>query len=220
MRSPDSCIVLPGAPLARKTGVMMHFFRIRRGRTAVAAAAAAAGVAAAALLVSPGTAGALPGSSGANFTPPKIGHVWTIILENKSYEATFTGLNQNSYLWKTLPSYGELLRQYYGTGHFSLDNYVSAVSGQSPAPDNQADCPRYVNVSPGSAAPDDQTLASTIRTTAGTSSRWTASTPPPATPRSRRSPTTSSRSRRPRRSPGSRRTTARTRTTRPARATT
>jgi hypothetical protein len=66
------------------------------------------------------------------YQPPPIGHVWTIILENKSYEATFTGLNKNDYLWKKLPSYGLLLRQYYGTGHYSLDNYISAVSGQSP----------------------------------------------------------------------------------------
>ncbi len=91
---------------------------------------------------------------------PKIGHVWTIILENKSYESTFTGLNQNSYLWKTLPSYGELLRQYYGTGHYSLDNYISLVAGQSPAPDLQADCPQYDNVAPGFPAPDGQVYAS------------------------------------------------------------
>ena len=38
---------------------------------------------------------------GASYHPPKIKHVWTIVLENKSYEAAFTGLNQNSYLWKT-----------------------------------------------------------------------------------------------------------------------
>jgi hypothetical protein len=106
-----------------------------------------------------GTASASSAASGAT-KPPKIGHVWTIILENKSYEATFTGLNQNSYLWKTLPSYGELLRQYYGTGHFSLDNYVSAVSGQAPAPANQSDCPQYTNVSPGFPAADGQTYAS------------------------------------------------------------
>jgi hypothetical protein len=46
-----------------------------------------------------------------------IKHVWLIILENKSYDATFTGLNQNSYLWKTLPKQGVLLKKYYGTGH-------------------------------------------------------------------------------------------------------
>ncbi|MDQ1564453.1 MAG: hypothetical protein QOI14_1404, partial [Actinomycetota bacterium] len=62
----------------------------------------------------------------------QIKHVWLIILENKSYDATFTGLNQNSYLWKTLPSQGVLLKNYYGTGHSSMDNYLSMVSGQAP----------------------------------------------------------------------------------------
>jgi hypothetical protein len=69
-----------------------------------------------------------------------IKHVWVIILENKSYDETFTGLNQNSYLWQTLPQQGALLTNYYGTGHFSMDNYVSLVSGQSPSYDVQDDC--------------------------------------------------------------------------------
>jgi hypothetical protein len=75
--------------------------------------------------------------------PGAIKHVWLIILENKSYDATFTGLNNNTYLWQTLPSQGVLLKNYYGTGHFSLDNYVSLVSGQATQPDTQADCPYY-----------------------------------------------------------------------------
>jgi hypothetical protein len=70
----------------------------------------------------------------------QIKHVWLIILENKSYDATFTGLNQNSYLWKTLPSEGVLLKNYYGTGHSSMDNYMSMVSGQAPEEDTQSDC--------------------------------------------------------------------------------
>jgi hypothetical protein len=134
--------------------------RIRRsGRRSVRALAT---VLAVAVLGSAAVAGAAPASAAttAGFTAPKIGHVWTIMLENKSYESTFTGLNQNDYLWKTLPSYGELLTQYYGTGHYSLDNYISAVSGQGPAPANQADCPQYVDVAPGTPAPDGQTLAS------------------------------------------------------------
>jgi hypothetical protein len=73
----------------------------------------------------------------------KIKHVWLIILENKSYDATFTGLNNNTYLWKTLPSQGALLKQYYGTSHFSLGNYTSMVSGQAAQPDLQSDCPYY-----------------------------------------------------------------------------
>jgi hypothetical protein len=83
------------------------------------------------------------GEDGLGIAPGKIKHVWLIILENKSYDATFTGLNKNTYLWQTLPSQGVLLKNYYGTGHFSLDNYISLVSGQATQPDTQADCPDY-----------------------------------------------------------------------------
>jgi hypothetical protein len=85
------------------------------------------------------------GDDGLGIKPGKIKHVWLIILENKSFDATFTGLNNNTYLWKTLPAQGVLLKNYYGTGHFSLDNYVSMVSGQATQPDTQADCPFYTN---------------------------------------------------------------------------
>jgi len=84
-----------------------------------------------------------PGDDGLGIQPGKIKHVWLIILENKSYDATFTGLNDNTYLWRTLPSQGVLLKNYYGTGHFSLDNYISMVSGQATEPDTQADCPAF-----------------------------------------------------------------------------
>jgi hypothetical protein len=80
---------------------------------------------------------------GLGIKPGKIKHVWLIILENKSYDASFTGLNNNTYLWKTLPSQGVLLKNYYGTGHDSLDNYLSMVSGQAPLTDTQSDCPDY-----------------------------------------------------------------------------
>jgi len=75
-----------------------------------------------------------------------IKHVWLIILENKSYDETFTGLNQNSYLWQTLPEQGALLTNYYGTGHFSMDNYISLVSGQSPSYGVQDDCSTTANM--------------------------------------------------------------------------
>ncbi len=74
---------------------------------------------------------------------PKVKHVWYIIMENKSYDATFTGLNNNTYLWKTLPSQGTLLTNYYGTGHYSQDNYSALVSGQAPLYDHQIDSPYY-----------------------------------------------------------------------------
>jgi hypothetical protein len=85
----------------------------------------------------------LSNSDGLGIAPGKIKHVWLIILENKAYDATFTGLNNNTYLWKTLPAQGALLTNYYGTGHSSLDNYVSLASGQAPEVDDQDDCPAY-----------------------------------------------------------------------------
>ena len=93
--------------------------------------------------VAKATASPGPGPDGVGLPSGTIKHVWLIILENKSYDATFTGLNHNTYLWQTLPSQGVLLHNYYGTGHFSLDNYVSLVSGQAPQTDTQADCPTY-----------------------------------------------------------------------------
>ncbi len=75
-----------------------------------------------------------------------IKHVWLIILENKSYDETFSGLNQNSYLWQTLPEQGALLTNYYGTGHFSMDNYISLVSGQAPSYAVQDDCSTTANM--------------------------------------------------------------------------
>jgi Phosphoesterase family len=84
-----------------------------------------------------------PANDGLGVAPGKIKHVWMIVLENKSYDASFTGLNDNTYLWKTLPSQGALLQNYYGTGHSSLDNYLSLASGQAPVTDDQDDCPAY-----------------------------------------------------------------------------
>ncbi len=121
----------------------------RRALTAVAVVAAAS--AAAVPIVSASSSSpratasdwSAPDRDGLGIQPGKIKHVWLIILENKSYDASFTGLNNNTYLWQTLPSQGVLLKNYYGTGHFSLDNYISLVSGQATQPDTQADCPYY-----------------------------------------------------------------------------
>src|SRR5271154_5870828 len=108
----------------------------RRGRRRSAAAVVVVAALSAVLMSAvSSSASGLPGSSehqgardGLGITPGKIKHVWLIILENKSYDASFTGLNNNTYLWQTLPSQGALLKNYFGTGHFSLDNYISLVS--------------------------------------------------------------------------------------------
>lgn len=84
------------------------------------------------------SAGAATGANG--LAAGAIKHVWLIILENKSYDATFTGLNKNSYLWQTLPQQGVLLKNYYGTSHSSQGNYETLVSGQAPQTDTQSNC--------------------------------------------------------------------------------
>src|ERR1700709_1935062 len=118
-------------------------FTSTTGRKAILALASVAAIAASFVTVtsssasSPVVADSVQRGTTISSTGLKAGqvkHVWLIILENKSYDATFTGLNQNSYLWKTLPKQGVLLKNYYGTGHFSQDNYISLVSGQAPNP--------------------------------------------------------------------------------------
>src|SRR4051794_30684161 len=76
-------------------------------------------------------------------TLPPIKHVWIVVLENKSYDTTFGSDSQAPYLAKTLPASGELLTQYYGIGHSSLDNYIAMISGQPPTPQTQGDCTTY-----------------------------------------------------------------------------
>jgi hypothetical protein len=76
---------------------------------------------------------------------PRIRHVFIIILENKGFDETFGPGSPAVYLSQTLTQQGQLLRQYYATGHVSLDNYVSLVSGQAPNVDTQSDCQLYTD---------------------------------------------------------------------------
>jgi phosphatidylinositol-3-phosphatase len=100
--------------------------RMRRGTAILAALAAMLGF-------------GLTATAGAASLPP-IKHVWVVVLENKDYEVTFGNDSPAPYLAKTLPSQGQLLTHYFGTGHESLDNYITMVSGQPPNPITQADC--------------------------------------------------------------------------------
>jgi hypothetical protein len=78
----------------------------------------------------------------AAYKPPPIKHVWVIDLENESYSYTFGAAGEKfaPYLTKTLPAQGALLKDYYGTGHDSLDNYIAEVSGQSGNYEMNEDC--------------------------------------------------------------------------------
>ncbi len=76
-----------------------------------------------------------------------------IELENEGFDATFGPGSPATYLNGTLRPKGELLQNYYATGHASLDNYISQVSGQAPTKVTQADClsngALFANVTPG-----------------------------------------------------------------------
>jgi phosphatidylinositol-3-phosphatase len=102
-------------------------------RLALAAAACAVTLAGALALIAPATASAR--------TPP-IKHVWVINLENENFTYTFgpQGEKDAPFLTKTLVSEGALLKNYYGTGHDSLDNYVAEISGQAPNYELNEDC--------------------------------------------------------------------------------
>jgi len=87
-----------------------------------------------------------------------VKHVFLIALENKNYNATFGPDSVAPYLAKTLVGQGALLTQYYGTGHFSLDNYVSMVSGQAPSLQTQQDCPIFADFAAAGTAADGQAV--------------------------------------------------------------
>ncbi len=100
---------------------------------------------------------ALPASA----DPPPIKHVFIVVLENSNYKATFGQKSKAPYLSNELPKQGQLLTQYYGIGHESLDNYIAMISGQSPNPQTQADCQifsAFTQPVPGATAPGEQAI--------------------------------------------------------------
>ena len=95
---------------------------------------------------------------GRPYQPPPIKHVFVIVLENESFETTFGAASPARYLADTLTKAGAFLREYYGTGHSSLDNYISMISGIAPDPATQADCGRYEEFIQTGTAPDGQPI--------------------------------------------------------------
>jgi hypothetical protein len=87
---------------------------------------------------------------------PHVKHVFIVVLENEDAADTFGPNTEIPYLAKTLTGQGAFVKNYYATGHLSLDNYISMVSGQAPNLVTQADCPFYTNVVPGLPAADGQ----------------------------------------------------------------
>jgi phosphatidylinositol-3-phosphatase len=102
----------------------------------IAAAASTAPAAASQLHAS---AAAKPAAASANRLS-RIRHVWIIELENTSFQTAFNHPKSDPELARVLPSRGALLRNYYGIGHDSLDNYIAEVSGQAPDFQTGQDC--------------------------------------------------------------------------------
>ena len=96
-----------------------------------------------------------PAPSSAAALPP-IKHVFIVMLENENADTTFGPKSPAPYLAHTLRARGAFVPGYFGTGHLSLDNYVSMVSGQGPNPYTQADAPLYIDFFPGAPGPDGQ----------------------------------------------------------------
>jgi hypothetical protein len=88
--------------------------------------------------------------------PGSINNILVIELENEDASTTFGPGSPATYLNQTLVPKGELLDNYYATGHVSLDNYIAEISGQAPTPLTDSDCDlgEYVNVSPGTDDPN------------------------------------------------------------------
>ena len=117
---------------------------LTRGRPPRAVAVIATGSLAAALTVAVALGG--PGAPAAAQVQraavplTKIHHVWVIELENEGYGATFGDPAADPELARVLAGKGALLRNYYGIGHDSLDNYLAEISGQAPNFQTGQDC--------------------------------------------------------------------------------
>lgn len=101
-----------------------------------------------------------PPDSASYATPglPPIKHVFVVVLENKNFHDTFGPQSMAPYLADTMVKEGALLTAYYGTGHYSLDNYISMISGQAPNPDTQGDCGKFVDFVEEGMAADGQVI--------------------------------------------------------------
>ena len=107
------------------------------------------------------TVGVLVGFSGSktlSASHPRFKHVFVIVLENEGFDTTFGPNSKAPYLAKTLTKQGVLLSQYYGTGHFSLDNYIAMISGQAATPQTDNDCQTYADFALTGITPDGQAI--------------------------------------------------------------
>jgi phospholipase C len=114
----------------------------------------------AALLAAFAVATLAGGPATAATTTPPIRHVFVIVLENENVGTTFGQNTPSPYLSLALPKQGAILLHYFGTGHWSNDNYISMISGQAPNPETQNDCRTYSDFRGGDVGEFQQILGS------------------------------------------------------------
>ncbi len=123
-----------------------------------AAPAAAAAAAPAAVPTAP-AAGPYPSAPPIKLPPqlppeptlPPVKHLFMIVLGDQGYDQTFGPQSTDTYLSKTLAGQGELLTNYYAVAQGDLANEVALVSGQGPTSEIAANCPKYTELTPGTA---------------------------------------------------------------------
>ena len=72
---------------------------------------------------------------------PHYDHVFTIVLENENYDATWnTPINGQPTYLQSLRAQGAFADEYYGISHVSADNYIAMTSGQPATPLFNTDC--------------------------------------------------------------------------------
>lgn len=74
---------------------------------------------------------------------PRYQHVFTIVLENQNFAASWSGPDAK-YL-QGLRKRGAFAEQYFGTTHVSAGNYIAMTSGQPGTPAFNADCVSYAS---------------------------------------------------------------------------
>src|ERR1700735_4369148 len=152
--------LIPGArsPTRRSRRSSMTELRRRmtEGAVAVLVVLATATVGPMASLTEAGAQGPVERAA---LPPGSINNILVIELENEDASTTFGPGSPATYLNQTLVPKGELLDNYYATGHVSLDNYIAQISGQAPTPWTDSDCDlgEYVNVTPGTHDPNGST---------------------------------------------------------------
>jgi hypothetical protein len=82
-------------------------------------------------------------STKARSATPQVRHVFVVNIENKGFARAWGPHSAAPYLARTLRAKGVLLRNYFGTAHHSLPNYLAQISGQGPDYATQRDCGTY-----------------------------------------------------------------------------